>query len=123
MRVISILTFIIVSNFAKSQNLECKDFKTGTFKLESINYKLPITTIIRTGNIQKEMDSNVEMEGTIEWKTECSYELIYTNASPEINGKKINVQIEKVEGKTAFCKSTFEDLQNLILEFKMMKIE
>lgn len=123
MRVISILTFIIISNFAKSQNLECKDFKTGTFKLECINYKLPITTIIRTGNIQKEMNSNVEMEGTIEWETECSYELIYTNASPDINGMRVNVQLEKVEGKTAFCKSTFEGMQNLVLEFKMIKIE
>lgn len=114
----------MISILAKSQNLKCNDFKIGTFRMECTNYKLPSTTLNRLEKIQKESDPNSkkEMEGSIEWKSECSYELIYTNASPEMNGKKISVEIDKIEGQKAFCKSTFESMPGIVLEFEMEKL-
>ena len=114
----------MISSFAKSQNLNCADFKIGTFKLETTNYKLPSTTVYRSEKIQKEsaIDSE-DFEGTIEWKSECSYELIYLNASTEMNGKKVSVDIIKIVGKKAICSSTFEGMPGIILEFEMEKLK
>lgn len=124
MRTLYVFTLILISSFAKSQNLKCNDFKVGTFKIECTNYKLPIATVNRTEKIQTEyVDSKKEMEGTIVWKSECTYELIYTNASPEMNGKKVSVELGKIEGQKAFCKSTFEGIPDFVLEFEMEKLK
>ena len=113
----------MISSFAKSQNLTCADFKIGKFKIECTNYKLPITTLTRTEKNQKEStDGLKELQGTIEWKSECNYELIYLNASPEMNGKKVSVEIIKIEGKNAICSSTFEDMPTIVVYFDMEKL-
>ncbi|WJS96505.1 hypothetical protein NYQ10_08585 [Flavobacterium johnsoniae] len=123
MRTLFIFTFIMIASFAKSQNLKCVDFKTGTFKIECTNYKLPITTLTRTEKIQKESNADLkDLEGTIKWISECNYELIYLNASPEMNGKKVSVEIIKIEGKKAICKSTLESLPDIVLNFEMEKL-
>ena len=114
----------MISSFAKSQNLTCVDFKMGTFKIECTNYKLPITTLTRTEKKQKESTDGLKyLEGTIEWKSECNYELIYLNASPEMNGKKVRVEIIKIEGQKAICNSTFEDMPAIVLNFEMEKLK
>lgn len=124
MRSLYLLTLIMISSFAKSQNLQCKDFKIGTFKIECLKYNLPSATVNRSEKIQKEstVDHKNEMEGTILWKSECSYELIYTNAPPEMIGKKISVVIDKIEAHKAFCRSTFEGMPDFVLEFEMEKL-
>nr|WP_315163852.1 hypothetical protein [uncultured Flavobacterium sp.] len=123
MRTLYIFTLLMISNFAKSQDLKCADFKIGTFKIETTNYKLPISKVIRTENVQKESSENSkELEGKIEWKTECVYELVYLNASPEMNGKKVTVEIIKVQGTKAICTSTFEGMPGFMLNFEMVKL-
>ena len=115
----------MISSLAKSQNLNCSDFKIGKFKIKSTNYELPTSTVIRTEKTQKEsgVEIKMEMEGTIKWKSECSYELIYTeNVPPEMAGKKITTEIIKVEGQKAICKSTCEGLEGFVLEFEMEKL-
>ena len=124
MRTLYILTLLMISSISKSQNLTCSDFKIGTFKMICTNYKLPAWTINRTEKIQKESTegSDKELEGSIEWKSECIYELIYLNASPEMNGKKVTTEINKIEGRKGFCKSTFEGLPGIILELEIEKL-
>lgn len=125
MRTLYILTLIMISSFAKSQNLNCSDFKIGTFRIKSTNYELPTSTVIRTEKTQKEsaVEMEMELEGTIEWKSECSYEFIYTKSvMPEMIGKKISTEIIKIEGRKAICKATFEGMEGFILEFEMEKL-
>ena len=114
----------MISSFAKSQNLTFVDFKTGTFKIKCTNYKLPITTLTRTKKNKKESTYGLkELEGTIEWKSECSYQLIYLNASPEMNGKKVGVEIIKIDGQKAVCSSTFKGMPAIVLNFEMEKLK
>jgi hypothetical protein len=115
----------MISSVAKSQNLDCSDFKIGKFKLETTNYNLPVSNVIRTEKIQKESsaESETELEGRIEWISDCSYELIYTTGSIEMKGKKVSVEIEKIEGKKAICKSTCEGFPGIVLEFEMEKLQ
>jgi hypothetical protein len=123
MRTLCLFALIMISSFAKSQNLNCVDFKIGTYRLEITNYKLPSITVNRSEKIQKESAvGSKELEGTIEWKSECSYELMYINASPEMNGKKVSVEIIKIEGQKAICTSTFEGMPDVVLNFEMEKI-
>ena len=112
----------MISSLVKAQNLKCSDFKVGTFTIKCTNYELPITTINRSKKKKKEStDSQNEIEGAIEWKSECSYQLIYTKARPEMIGKKVSVELERIEGQKAFCKSTFEEMPGFVLEFEMEK--
>lgn len=124
MRTLFIFLLLLISSFAKSQNLTCIDFKIGKFKIECTNYKLPITILTRTENTQKEStDGLKELEGTIEWKSECKYELMYLNTLPEMNGKKVSVEIIKIEGQKAICSSTFEGMPAIVLNFEMEKLK
>lgn len=124
MRTLYIFLFIMISGFADSQNLSCADFKIGKFKLEVTNYKLPVLTVYRSEKIQKESAvGEKDLEGTIEWKSECSYELIYLNTRPEMNGRKVSVEIIKIEGETAICRSTCEGMDGFVLEFEMEKLK
>jgi hypothetical protein len=124
MRILYLFTLITISSFAQAQSLKCSDFKVGTFTIKCTNYELPITTVNRSEKIQKESaDSQNEIEGTIEWKSDCSYQLIYTNARPEMIGKKVSVELERIEGRKAFCKSTFEEMPGFVLEFEMEKVK
>ena len=124
MRTLYIFILIIISSFAKSQNLTCVDFKMGRYKIECTNYRHPITILTRTEKNQKEStDGLKELEGTIEWKSECNYELIYLNASPEMNGKKVSVEIIKIDGQKAICSSTFEGMPTIVLNFEMEKLK
>jgi hypothetical protein len=122
--ILYILALTMLSGSAKSQQINCGDFKIGSFKLEITNYNLPSTIVYRNEKIQKESsDGADDLEGTIEWKSDCSYELRYLNGPPEMIDKAIFVEIISFEGQKAICTSTFEDLPGVVLEFKMEKLE
>jgi predicted alpha/beta superfamily hydrolase len=105
----------------KPQNLTCIDFKTGTFKAEGTNYKLH-QTIIRSEKRQKETTDGFEtQEATIEWKSECNFVLTYLNSSPDGKGRKISVEILKIEGQKAICTATIEDMPGVVLNFELEK--
>ena len=125
MRTLYIFTLLMISSLVKSQNLSCSDFKIGTFRIECTNIKAPIFTVIRTEKTQKEsaVEIKMEVEGAIEWKSECNYELIYIkSASPEMIGEKLSAEIIKIEGRKAICKATGEVLKGFILEFEIEKL-
>ena len=108
---------MMISSCTKSQDLTCTDFKIGTFKAEGINYKLPTTNVSRSEKTQKESaDGLATLEATIEWKSECNYELIYLNQE-----QKINVVILKIEGRKAVCTATVKGKPGLILNFELEK--
>lgn len=125
MRTINFLLVLFITSFVNAQNLSCSDFKMGTFKIECTNVKAPVFTVIRTEKIQKEssIEFNMELEGSIEWISECKYELIYTKShSAEFLGEKIIAEIIKIEGRKAICKATGEILNDFVMEFIMEKI-
>lgn len=117
MKIRYLFALMMISSCTKSQDLTCTDFKIGTFKAEGINYKLPTTNVSRSEKTQKESaDGLATLEATIEWKSECSYELIYLNQE-----QKINVVILKIEERKAVCTATVEGKPGLILNFELEK--
>jgi len=63
------------------------------------------------------------MKGTIDWKSECIYELTFVKAKyPELIGKKAKVEIQQIKGSTAFCNSTFDALPGQEFKFEMVKV-
>mgnify|MGYP006090503715 CR=1 FL=1 len=117
MKIRYLFALMMISSCTKSQDLTCTDFKIGTFKAEGINYKLPTTNVSRSEKTQKESaDGLATLEATIEWKSECNYELVYLNQE-----QKINVVILKIEGRKAVCTATVEGKPGLILNFELEK--
>jgi hypothetical protein len=117
MKIRYLFALMMIASCTKSQDLTCTDFKIGTFKAEGINYKLPTTNVSRSEKTQKESaDGLATLEATIEWKSECNYELIYLNQE-----QKINVVILKIEGRKAVCTATVEGKPGLILNFELEK--
>ena len=122
MRVLFLFAFVLISSCVKSQNLSCVDFKIGTFIGESTNYKMPTTIVNRSEKSQKETADGYEtLEATIEWKSECHFELNYLNGTPDVKGKKVNVEILKIEGQKAICTATVEGIPGVILNFELEK--
>jgi hypothetical protein len=123
MKIRYLFALILISSCTESQDLTCSDFKIGTFKGEATNYQMPTTTVSRSKKTQKESADGLEtLEATIEWKSECNYELIYLNGAPDIKGQKVSVEILKIEGRKAICTATVEDKPGLILNFELEKL-
>ena len=122
MRILYIIGLMLISSSVKSQNLTCVDFKIGTFKAESINYKMPTTIVNRYEKTQKESADGFEtLEATIEWSSECNFKLVYLNGNPDVKGKKISVEILKIEGQKAICTGTVVGMPGVILNFELEK--
>jgi len=122
MKIRYLFALMLISSCTKSQDLTCVDFKTGTFIAEATNYKMPTTTVRRFEKTQKESADGLEtLEATIEWKSECNFELNYLNSNPDVKGAKVNVEILKIEGRKAICSGTVEGMPELILNFEMEK--
>lgn len=117
------LIFLInLSIFA--QEKKCSDFKTGTFKYSKEEYKK--YKVERHNSIQIETDTitGVKMEGSISWKSDCEYELIYTKVSEpkyaKAIGQKLKVEIIKITGNTVLCKT---EGGGITLETEMIKTD
>jgi hypothetical protein len=123
MKIRYLFALMLISSCTESQDLTCVDFKIGTFKAEGINYKLPTTNVSRSEKTQKESADGLEtLEAKIEWKSECNYELIYLNGSPDMKGQKVSVQILKIKGQKAICAATVESMPGINLNFEMEKL-
>lgn len=103
-------------------NLNCVDFKTGTFIANACNYNMPTTTIIRSEKTQKEEATGFEtLEASIEWITDCNFKLTYPNSSKDIKGVEIGVEILKIEGQKAICSGTITSEPGIFLNFELEK--
>ncbi len=123
MKIRHLFALLLISSCTESQDLTCVDFKIGIFKAEGINYKLPTTIVSRSEKTQKESADGLEtLEATIEWKSECNYELINLNGFPDMEGQKVSVEILKIEGQKAICTATVEGMPEINLNFEMEKL-
>jgi hypothetical protein len=117
--ILSISTF-----YCYGQDKKCSDFKTGKFVYTKPEYKR--YKMIRTETTQIETDSitGLVLEGAINWKSECVYELTYTKISDKkysnLIGQKINAEIIKILGNNLICKSEGAGTK---LELEMTKID
>lgn len=120
--IIGLLFMINFSVFA--QEKKCSDFKTGTFKYSKEEYKK--YKVVRYDSTQIETDTitGVKMEGSISWKSDCEYELIYTKVSEpkyaKALGQKLKVEIIKITGNTTLCKT---EGGGITLEIEMIKTD
>ncbi|MEC4049637.1 hypothetical protein OX284_009375 [Flavobacterium sp. SUN046] len=88
-----LILFLLIGISTNAQNLKCKDFKKGTFKLEITSpYKMKVK-VIRNGNKQTEtiteipeefkniIKDNFTVKEKIEWIDDCSYRLTYDESN------------------------------------------
>ena len=103
------LFFCLLFNIGFSQESICEKFKTGKFLYTSEG--LPDITVTRTKTTQTETikESPAVIQGTIVWKSNCTYEFIFTKGPvPELIGRTMSVEIFNINGNTAKGKALFE---------------
>ncbi len=103
------LFFCLLFNIGFSQESICEKFKIGKFLYTSEG--LPDITVTRTKTTQTETikESTAAIQGTIVWKSSCTYEFIFTKGPvPELIGKTMSVEIFNINGNTAKGKALFE---------------
>ena len=104
-----LLFFCLLFNIGFSQQSICEKFKTGKFLYTSEG--LPDITVTRTKTTQTETikESTEVIQGTIVWKSNCTYEFIFTKGPvPELIGRTMSVEIFNINGNTAKGKALFE---------------
>lgn len=120
-----IIGLLFLINFSTlAQEKKCSDFKIGNFKYSKEEYKR--YKVVRHDSTQIETDTitGAKMEGSINWKSDCEYELIYTKVSePKYDkaiGQKLKVEIIKITGNTILCKT---EGRGITLEIEMTKTD
>ncbi|SHM84122.1 hypothetical protein [Flavobacterium saccharophilum] len=104
-----LLFFGLLFNIGFSQESICEKFKIGKFLYTSEG--LPDITVTRTKTTQTETikESPEVIQGTIVWKSNCTYEFIFTKGPvPELIGRTMSVEIFNINGNTAKGKALFE---------------
>ncbi len=128
MKTIFLSLLTLIATIAYGQDLQCEDFKNGTFTIE---IAIPIKMkgkLIRNGNEQKEVITEIPDEfknlgllnktvyGKIEWINDCSYRLIYDESKDELleSQKLINsfggilTEFIKIEAGCFYYKSSIK---------------
>jgi hypothetical protein len=121
MKILYFTILFISSHALFAQEKKCTDFKTGKFRYKDSNLKDWI--IIRNDTLQIETNkfANIEAQGSIKWKSDCEYELVYTKSSfKEFIGKKISSNISNIQNEEFLCRS---NLDGQIMNFEMVKVE
>lgn len=126
MKQILTLTLFILGLHAFAQDLDCNDFKNGTFKAEVSDPVKFQWKIVREGSQQTEFISELPQEykdlgystdphyGIIKWIDECSYLLTYDESKAELTDaqKYINqsggvlTELVKIEGDCFYYQSS-----------------
>ncbi|TPG41707.1 hypothetical protein [Flavobacterium pectinovorum] len=104
-----------------SQESNCEKFKIGKFLYTSEG--LPNITVTRTEKIQTEVikESAEIIQGTIIWKSDCSYEFTFSKCPrQEFLGKTMSVEIFDANGNIAKGKALFEGMN---ITFNLEKLE
>ena len=125
MKKIFLILFIsLIANFVNSQNLSCKDFRTGKFEMDSEYGKILITRT-ETSQVESCKQMNYKASFDIVWKDDCTYEL--SNEKIQVGEKidenniiKVKSEIYKIEGDVFFLKVS-TNLSDMILDCKIKK--
>ena len=115
------LFFGLLFNIGFSQESGCEKFKTGKFLYTSEG--LPNITVTRTKTTQTEniKESTEVIEGSIVWKSNCTYDFTFTKCPrKELLGKTMSVEIFDAKGNTAKGKASFEGMN---VSFNLEKLE
>jgi hypothetical protein len=115
------LSFGLLFNIGFSQESDCEKFKIGKFLYTSEG--LSSITVTRTDTTQTETtkESPVVIEGSIVWKSNCTYNFTFTKCPiKELLGKTLFVEIFEVKGNTGKGKSSFEGMN---ISFNLEKLE
>lgn len=123
MKNIIYVIIIIMSFLSCKSDKKCTDFKTGSFKY--IDQSLSDWKVTRNDTLQIETNikNGMTVEGSVKWKSDCEYGLIYTKTSyPKLQnmiGKKVEVIITNIKNDTLTYLAKGDGEQ---MESKMIKI-
>lgn len=103
MKNLLLVLFVVLSGSVFSQDLNCKKFKEGNYKI--YDEKFGTTSISRTGNEQIETSdgSSLELLFNVTWVDECTYTLeikeVLANPKDEFVMRELIVTVEIIEVK------------------------
>ena len=116
--------FLLINFASFAQEKKCIDFKIGKFIYSKPEYKRFKVTRTETTQIEIDSVTGIVLEGAIEWKTECAYELTYTKISNQnmssMIGQKLKSEIIKISGNNIICKIEGVGME---LELEMTKVD
>jgi hypothetical protein len=116
-----LLFFGLLFNIGFSQESDCEKFKIGKFLYTGEG--LPNITVTRTKTTQTETikESTEVIEGTVVWKSDCTYEFTFSKCPrQELLGKTMSVEIFDAKGNTAKGKVLFEGAN---ISFNLEKLD
>ena len=122
-KVIFIVLFLITT-IAFSQELNCSDFKNGTFTYTDPDYADLLTT--RTDSIQIDTypKLDLEMTSTVTWLSDCKYQMVYTKVNDPkmeaIIGIKYVIEIIEINDNKIICQTVSE---GIIVKKEMIKLK
>ena len=121
MKIQLFITFLFCTSLGlQAQQLECKDFKSGTFVIPGEKGKPNALEIIREVNTQMEFKGDGETEFVnLEWIDDCTYRLTYEEGEAATDEQKrfindnngIVVEKIKIEGRCMTYKATLTTLE------------
>ena len=115
------LLFGFLFNISFSQESDCDKFKIGLFRYTYKEFPDIIVTRTETTQTETSYESTEVVEGTLVWKSNCTYHFVFTKCpTPELLGKKMFVKIFDVKGNNAKGKGSVEGFQ---IDFNMEKLE
>ena len=116
--------FLFINLACFAQEKKCTDFKIGKFIYSKPEYKRFKVTRTETTQIEIDSVTGIVLEGSIEWKSECVYELTYTKISNQnmssMLGQKLKSEIIKISGNNIICKT---EGVGMVLELEMTKVD
>jgi len=116
--------FLLINFACFAQEKKCTDFKIGKFVYSKPEYKRFKVTRTETTQIEIDSVTGIVLEGSIEWKSECAYELTYTKISNQnmssMIGQKLKSEIIKISGNNIICKTEGVGME---LELEMTKVD
>jgi hypothetical protein len=143
MKYILIVCFCLFGCHLYAQDLNCEEFKNGSFIVKitepfEMEYKvnridnLQTETLINLPQELKKLDFPSEPQyGIVRWIDDCSYNLKYDQSKTKLDATKrqindlggILVEVLKIEGNCYFIKSTLKNGEEIIImESEMCKI-
>jgi len=113
------IIILIFTCTSYAQQLNCLDFKTGTFEYADKN--MP-DKIVRTDSLQVETNhiDGIEIYTSIKWTSDCKYVLTYekilnySKDSSKIIGQKIYVEIIEINGNRIKVHAKGDYIDNVI---------
>ncbi len=119
---------ICLSTIAFGQELECKKFKNGKFKLYDKHSGM--TIIERKGSTQTEYGEafKVKAQFKVKWLSDCSYTLVLKKVLENPNNlpfpEEMILTVKIIETKeNSYIQQTSSNLFDKILEGEMIRIE